>query len=322
MKETPLISVIIPAYNAERWIGEALRSVLEQSYRNWELIVVDDGSSDHTYEIVMEMSQGHPSVRLIHTENNGVSQARNRGLDESHGEYIILLDADDRLSPRALECLYTAIEENQADIAIGWKINMTQEGELRGCPYERERKLLMGEESLVYSLCDHPSMYAAWGKLYKRSFLSDTRFVKGRRIHEDTFFVFQCCLRQPRVIITDEIVVQYRNTPNSASRAAFSEKFFDILYFAEQKKAAVDELYPQYANLAENMLIKAHIAMLKNLCKTKDRKYRKIEKQCEREIIKRKDKFIPAVAGDQKFFRIVTCRMYWAYKMMYALLKK
>ncbi|MBO5510512.1 MAG: glycosyltransferase family 2 protein [Clostridia bacterium] len=322
MKEMSLISVIIPAYNAESWIGEACQSVLEQTYENWELIIVDDGSCDRTYEIVCELAERYPSVRPIHTENGGVSRARNLGLAEAKGEYITLLDADDRLTPQALEAMYASLQEHHADIAIGWAVNMTQEGELTECPYKKEKKLLMGEESLEYSLRDHPSMYAAWGKLYKRSFLSDIHFIEGRRIHEDTYFVFQCCLRQPRVILLEDIVLQYRSTTSSASRAAFSDKFFDILYFAEQKKAAIDQLYPHYADLSENMLIKANMAMLRNLCKTRDRKYRKIEKKCIKEIIKRKDKFISAIEGDQQFFRIITRHMYGIYKTIYILIKK
>ena len=161
MKEAPFISVIIPAYNAERWIEEACRSVLKQTLTNWELIVVDDGSDDRTYEIVGKLTEKNPSIILIHTKNSGVSKARNQGIVEATGEYVIFLDADDRLAPKALEVLYQAITEHQADMAIGWKTDMTQEGELRGCPYQRERRLLIGAESLEYSLRDHPSMYAA-----------------------------------------------------------------------------------------------------------------------------------------------------------------
>ena len=322
MRKTPLISVIVPAYNAEQWVGEACRSVVEQTFTNWELIVVDDGSVDRTYEIVRQLAEEHSSIRLIHTENGGVCKARNRGLDEAKGEYMILLDADDRLDPRALEILYGAITEHQADMAIGWKTDMTPNGELRGCPYQRERRLLKNEESLEYSLRDHPSMYAAWGKLYKRGLIEDVRFIEGRRVHEDSFFVFRCCLKQPTVALLDDIVVQYRSTPNSASRAAFSEKFFDILYFAERKKEAVDEQYPQYADLADNMLIKAHMAMLRNLCRNKGRTYRKAERRCIREIIARKEKFIPALEADGRFFKVVTCRMYPVYKILYHLLKK
>jgi len=147
--------------------------------------------------------------------------------------------------------------------------------------------------------------------------VEDVRFTEGRRIHEDSFFVFQCFLKEPVVAITDDIVVEYRLSENSASRAPFSEKFFDIVFFAEKKKEYIDKLYPEYTALAENVLVKAHMALLKNLCKTRDKKYRKEEKNSIREIKKRKKSFISAIPGEQRFFFMVTHHMYGVYKYIY-----
>lgn len=317
-----LISIIMPAYNAELWIKQACYSVIEQTYTNWELIVVDDGSCDRTYELLKEIADQHPAVRVIHTENGGVSKARNIGLDHAKGDYILLLDADDMLVSNALELLYNAIETYRADMAIGWKTDMSIDGQIQGCPYHREKRLLTGEESLQCSLRDQPFLYAAWGKLYRKSLIDNIRFTEGKRIHEDTFFVFQCCLKQPKIILLEDIVVQYRSTPNSASRSVFSDKFFDILFFAEKKKEAIDQLYPQHSDLADNMFIKANMAMLRNLCRTQDKRYKKAEKQCIKEIIKRKDKFIVALEADRRFFKIITHHMYGIYKILLHILKK
>jgi glycosyltransferase involved in cell wall biosynthesis len=317
VNQLPLISIIIPAYNAERWLRESCDSVLSQTYRNLELIVVDDGSHDGTYDILEDIAKEHSEVRVIHTENGGVCRARNTGLDAARGEYITFLDADDLMVNDALEKLYGAIIENKADISVGWKTNMRSDGQLLECPYQPERAVLSGTQGLEYSLKDHPCTYTVWGKLYRRSFIGKTRFVEGRRIHEDSFFVFQCCLKQPKMVLLDDILVQYRLSEDSASRAPFSEKFFDILYFAERKKALIEEMYPEYLALADNVLVKAHMALLKNLCKTKDRKYRAQEKNSIREIRKRRKTFVPAIRGDQQMFRIVTFHLYGVYKYLY-----
>lgn len=124
----PLISVIVPAYNAEKWIAQACNSVFEQTYPNWQLIVVDDGSRDSTYEILQAIAGEHSTMNVIHTENGGVCKARNIGLDKSQGEYIVFLDADDLLATDALEKMYNAINTQQADIVAGARDNITSKG--------------------------------------------------------------------------------------------------------------------------------------------------------------------------------------------------
>src|SRR5215211_9350661 len=97
--EAGLVSVVIPCYNQAHFLGEAIESVLSQSYRNFEILVVDDGSTDNTSEVASRYER----VRIVRQENRGLSGARNRGLREAKGEYVVFLDADDRLLPGALE---------------------------------------------------------------------------------------------------------------------------------------------------------------------------------------------------------------------------
>lgn len=316
MKQSSLISIIVPAYNAEKWIEQACRSVFEQTYENWELIVVDDGSKDRTFELLTALSKQQPKLRVIHTENGGVCRARNTGLEAAKGEYIGFLDADDCMMPHALEVLARGLEENEADMSIGWKTNMTSSEEDLGCPYRIEAAVLEGKQAVEYALRDHPSMYAVWGKLYRRELLRDLRFVEGRKIHEDSFFVFQCCLKEPKTVILDEIVLRYRVSENSASRSAFSEKYFDILYFANEKRRIVNQRYPEFHALAENTVLKANITMLNNLRKSRDKKYRQQEKACIREVIRKKQYYIAAIPGEERFFRIIIHHMYYPYKFL------
>ncbi|MBE5867333.1 MAG: glycosyltransferase [Lachnospiraceae bacterium] len=317
MSNLPLISIIIPAYNAGRWIAQACNSVLMQTYKNWELIVVDDGSVDETYKIVKEISTIHSLVNIIHIENGGVCKARNVGIEASRGEYITFLDADDLFVVNSLEKLYRAMEAYEADIIVGGRCNIDENGGFLESPYPKECKVLNGMQALESSLLDHPSSYTVWGKLYKKGIIGDIRFIEGKHVHEDSFFVFQCYLKKPKVVLIDDIVVQYRITENSASRAPFSEKFFDILYFAEQKKLCIEKQYPEYDHLAENVIIKAKLSLLKNLCKTKEKRYRSCEKTYIQEIVKKRKCFIPAISSDRRIFWIVTHHMYKLYKFIY-----
>jgi glycosyltransferase involved in cell wall biosynthesis len=101
--EAGLVSVVIPCYNQARFLGEAIESVLSQSYRAFEVVVVDDGSTDNTSEVVARYAGADAGVRLIRQENRGLAGARNRGLAEAEGEYVVFLDSDDRLLPDALQ---------------------------------------------------------------------------------------------------------------------------------------------------------------------------------------------------------------------------
>lgn len=319
MSELPLISVIVPAYNSERWLTECCESVLGQTYPNVELIVVNDGSTDGTRALLRNIAEKDNRVRVIHTENCGVCHARNTGLNAAAGAYIAFLDADDLLFPNSLKLLYFALCSEYADIAIGWKTNMTEDGRNIGCPYERMAVVLEGTDGLKLSLEDHPSMYAVWAKLYKRTAIGDIRFVEGRRVHEDSYFVFECLRKQPRIVICEDIVLQYRLSDHSVSRSAFSEKVFDILYFAERKKAIIEKEYPEFGPLCENMVVKANMALLWNLLKTDDPQYKAAEKTAIKNILDRKQYYKTAIKSDKKLFWILTHRMYGFYKMLYLL---
>ncbi len=313
--ETPLISVIVPAYNAEKWIEDCCRSVFSQTYPNWELIVVDDGSSDETLQCAGAVSRGMDNVRLIHTENHGVCHARNTGLEAAQGEYIAFLDADDMLVPNCLEFLYQRLTEDRCDIAIGQKISVRRNGSLVEQHYPKPHELWQGTQALEQSLRDHPATYSVWGKLFRKQLLDSVRFAEGMRVHEDSFFLFQCLMKQPRVTVSDTVVIRYRITENSASRTLFSDKFFDILCLAEKKRELILQYYPQFQNLAENVTVKANMSLLRLLCQTWDRQYCMAEKNCLQLIRSRSTYFVPATAWDRKWFRILMRRLYIPYKI-------
>lgn len=126
----PLVTVIMPAYNAQAYITEAIRSVLAQSYANWKLIVIDDGSSDDTCRIVDEFADEDPRIVLIKNKSNlGVAKARNRGLEMSEGEYVALLDSDDIWYPLKLEKQVAFAESTQADVVYSSYAIMSERGE-------------------------------------------------------------------------------------------------------------------------------------------------------------------------------------------------
>ena len=312
---TPCISVIVPVYNAEKYLRACVDSILSQSYPAVQAVLVDDGSTDGS-PAICDSYRDDGRVRVIHTENRGVSCARNTGLDHASGEYIAFLDADDAFLPDALTIMYRLIADHGCDIAACTKRSYRPDGSSFKTEYPEELENWSGRQGTEASLCDHPATYSVWGKLFCRSAIGEIRFEEGRRIHEDSYFIFECMLREPRVTVSNTETVRYNISDNSASRDAFSDKYYDILYFAEKKKEQVAAEAPELAPLAENMLIKAHMALLKKLTLSNDPRYKETEKSSLRYVREHRRAYIPSGASDNRLFRYILFRLYYPRKLI------
>lgn len=310
-----MVSVIIPAYNAEKYITRAINSVLKQTYKNYEIIVINDGSTDSTKAIVENFYYQYTNVILIDTPNGGVSRARNLGIDKARGEFIAFLDADDELFPDALEKMIVCQIATEADIVCVRNVNAYDEY----ANLEMKYKLWTEQESIVNLIADHPATYAAWGKIYRKDKLGQARFPAGKRVHEDSYFVFLCLVSGMKMAVCNQIAYLTHRVPNSASRCGWSDKFFDMMELAAEKKRILDERYPEYTDKSRNVLIKANMALLHNLCKAKSFKYWKEENKAIRYIQENKKLFVPAIEGDKRWFFIITHHLYRIYKIIYQL---
>lgn len=307
-----IVSVIIPAYNAGKYIQECLDSLLSQTYQNLEIIVIDDGSIDETYEIVNSYSNKFARLILVHQENGGVCAARNKGLDLASGEYIMFLDADDYLLKESVEILYNDLINYHADLAIGKTVSSLE------CIKETNSlEIWEGKDGLIKGLEDNPVLYGCYNRIYKRSLIEDIRFIKGRKVHEDGFFCFLALIKLPIITVRDKCTYVYRTNLDSASHAPFSEKYFDVLYFDNLKREIIKEKFPELLEKSYNELVKAHITMLHLFCKTKDKEYKKDIKHSIQMVRKYSKYFIPAIPGEKKFFLIVKYGGYWLFRRLY-----
>ncbi len=315
--DSNMVSVIVPAYNSERYIKDCIDSILSSTHQNIEIIVVNDGSTDNTGDVIENYYSDESRVILINKANGGVCSARNAGLDLARGEYIMFVDSDDMIYSNTIEILLKYMGADSADIVIGdcIKSSCFSDGiESIDETTDINSDIWNDDVALQKALEDHPATYSVWAKLYKRKNIEGIRFVEGKRIHEDSFFVFETLLKKPKTVVLDTAVYKYRVNPGSASRAEFSDKFFDILFFAEEKEKLVVKYYPKFKDLIGNLKIKANMALLRNLCKTYDKKYKKSQKDAIKEVIANKKSFIAATESDKKFFRVIVYRMYWLYK--------
>lgn len=210
--ENPLISLIVPAYNAERYIAETIRSVLDQTYEKWELIVVNDGSTDATSQIVS--SFGDQRIHLIEQANGGVGSARNAGLDKAKGDYITFLDADDVLPPESLKSRVDYLQTHPEVGLVDGQIVVKDEHLSKTLriyqPYYTGRllpRLLALDSRVFFNVC----------YMFRRELLNDIRFKAGMTHVEDLLFYMELSdAHSVNYGFVDEAVYWYRSGHASA----------------------------------------------------------------------------------------------------------
>ena len=207
------VSVLIPAYNSEKEIYTCIRSLLEQTYHDFEVIAVDDGSTDRTGSRLDFYAKIHPElITVIHQENRGVSAARNAALKAAKGEFILFLDSDDWMKRRTLETLVAAQARYQADVVICGNV---YEGRITTRRHVRRVQIPHKRTLMKMLMKDRQVRNYAWGKLIRRSLFDGLQFWEGR-VFEDVQLIPQILLRAEKTVIVPDTLVHYNTRrPNS-----------------------------------------------------------------------------------------------------------
>ncbi len=222
------VTIIIPIYNVEKYLREAIESAINQTYKNLEIILVDDGSTDNSGRICDEYISVDERIKVIHKKNGGLSDARNAGLDNCTGEYIMFLDSDDFLEPDAVENMHKEIVEKDADYVIGNYINATEEGE------KWEKPVFDLEKYKPFKLSIHDYMNSFFimnssvcNKIFKKEFIDELnlRFVVGLPA-EDAIFTTYCFIKSEKVYYIPNLVFNYRQRKGGSISSSCSREYF------------------------------------------------------------------------------------------------
>lgn len=192
-----LISVIVPVYNREAYIAECLQSVQAQSWKNFEILVIDDGSTDASLQICCSIAEQDPRIRILQGEHKGVSQARNLGLEAARGEYILFVDSDDIIHSRLMEALATGMEREHAAIGGTMGVQLTQQhwesnkNKMLQSSKEPETTLHSNEDTVHKLLTEVMPLSVLGGVMIRRDWVGQTRFRTDLTIGEDFYFVYE-----------------------------------------------------------------------------------------------------------------------------------
>lgn len=230
MEELDKISIIVPIYNVEQYVENCIRSIAAQTYRNLEIILVDDGSTDRSGEICDAYAEQDDRIKVFHVENGGQSRARNIGLEHAEGTLIGFVDGDDAVTHRMYEILWRDLQEQKAGIA---ECNFT--GRKSREPDDMEAgslQILTGREALIRQLdrrrvSRFPST-SVWSKLFRREVIGELRFPEGR-IHEEYSFLCQTIYRCENYVYRNEPLYTRTLRGDSTTAAAFSVRTLDKL---------------------------------------------------------------------------------------------
>ena len=266
------VSIIVPVYQVENYIRQCIDSILVQTFTDFELILVDDGSKDRSGKICDEYAVLDQRVKVIHKENGGLSDARNCGMDQAVGNYFMFVDSDDYIAPTMLEYLYKALMNKEADIAVCNFLHFFEEDRKRDFSTNIQSEVLSGAE-IFYSI-KNERVYGiwtvAWNKLYKRETLGNVRFRFGK-YHEDEFWANDIYQMDIKVVTIPECLYYYRQRDNSIMGRKNIKRDFDILE-ALQERIAVYFMDERHADQAYKVMIFSleYLAESKKLITNKD----------------------------------------------------
>ena len=244
-----LISVIVPVYKVEQYLVRCVDSIINQTYKNIEVILIDDGSPDNCGSICDRYALEDKRIRAIHKENGGLSDARNAGLAIARGEYIAFVDSDDWIESNYLLRMYETIIETQSDIC--------ECGILKTIGEEVHRKnndmvpvVYRTAEALKRLICDNTFHQYVWNKLYHRDVVGDIRFPKGK-INEDEFWTYQVFGNAQKIAKIPDVLYYYFQRPNSIMGTTYSVKRLDAIEAKVQRQLYIKEKFPELEEIAK-----------------------------------------------------------------------
>lgn len=227
-----LISIIIPVYNVEHYLEACMESVLNQTYSNIEIILVDDGATDSSGKMCDRYAGKDERIKVIHKKNGGLSDARNKGITQAKGKYIMFIDSDDVVSSDFVEYLYQMIKTSFADIAICDPIHCYPDKEII-FQSETLRKIYEPEEAIVEMLYQKSFLVAAWGKLYRKEYFNDTLFPYAM-LFEDSAIMYKIFDKAKKIVYGNAKLYGYMHRKDSITTKSFSRKDCDILTISEE----------------------------------------------------------------------------------------
>lgn len=253
-----LISLVVPIYNVEHYLSSCIESIVRQSYKNLQILLIDDGSTDSCPSICEEWVAKDSRIEVVHKANGGLSDARNAGIERAKGKYIAFVDSDDMISSDMVEYLYRLLITHNADISVCQRARINEDGNL----LDDANPLFHDYAVRGNDACMHDYFSAgridavAWGKLYRRELFREVRYPVGK-YHEDVFTTYRLMAQASVVAVGGERKYFYRVRKASITQSVFSPKHLDAVKAKLQQAEFLAEHYPRELSYALSGIVYA-----------------------------------------------------------------
>lgn len=258
--EGPLITIIVPIYNVAVYMDRCVDSILTQTYRNLEVILVDDGSTDGSAAMCDQWAQRDSRIKVIHQSNGGLSQARNTALDAMTGQYVTMVDGDDYIAPHFVETMLGLAGNTGADVvSSGW--NLFDDGTSPKPSSDAHITTFTPAQAIDEVFYQHTLTNSACSKLYAASLWHDLRFPVGM-LYEDLAVIYDLLSLATRVVHTSEELYLYRQRQEGSITSSFSRKRTHVLDIMERLEERVEAEAPQHLKAVRSRLLSAYFNIM------------------------------------------------------------
>ena len=245
-----LISVVVPIYNVEAYVNRCIESLVNQTYKNLEIILVDDGSPDNCPQMCDMWAEKDNRIKVIHKENGGLSDARNAGMIIATGEYISFIDSDDYISLDFIEELCSTAIENEADIVECSVVNCYEDGSIDDFKDDMNCTVFEKEDALSGLIAEHPFHQHVWNKLYRASIALTVPFAVGK-LNEDEFWTYQIFGKAKSVVRLNKTMYYYLQRSSSIMGERYSIRRLDVLEAKAKRQEYIENQFPRLADQAK-----------------------------------------------------------------------
>ncbi len=239
----PLISVIVPVYNVEKFLVACIKSLISQDYKNYEIILVDDGSTDQSARMCDDYVKKYQNISVVHQKNHGLAHARNTGIKQAQGDFLTFVDSDDDVESDYLSYLYQMIEKHKVKMSIASFLEISPKHQKNWGAHYNKPKVLTQEQCLERMLNEKGFNMTAWGKLYHKDLFQKVKFPEGA-IHEDVATTYKCVLQCDKVAYGPKPKYNYYLHQSSITNQKFSSQKLVLIDFTDAMCDEIDKKFP------------------------------------------------------------------------------